>query len=434
MSPQKVSLKAELNEGFLPLVLAFAEETAKAFGLGSLESDKVRLAGEEIFLYLCRKAQPGQTIEIEARNGIYYLQMEFLFAPLMLDPHALNLTANVAPDEEGLENLGLLIASRSVDRFHIRQAPGNALALVLIKEKAYPEAAGEAPDAPPSLDALSFSSPDAAVLKRFARSVCRSYTEEFFPSPYRYPAKLADMVGGGEYRAVTATGTGKQAWQIGGGLLWRAVGKGMIEFFGPYIFDGHRSREIATGLIDHLLGQVAKGDATFVATSHGTPELPRDYFEVLGEIELRLPDGGVRPSPFFYRQLNEDAGCQVWAHPELTPFLRARYDRLFLPREILPIAWEGEKRDPHSAFTVQFDRPQRTARLWPVWDGEDAAAILADHIRVLSAEGLINIFVEIDLGRPWQGLLTPPLLRTGFVPALLMPNAGQGDIVVFQYR
>jgi hypothetical protein len=116
------------------------------------------------------------------------------------------------------------------------------------------------------------------------------------------------------------------------------------------------------------------------------------------------------------------------------PFLHARYDGLVLPREILTSIWEGERRDTHSALTVRFDRPAQIVRLRPAWDGEDAARNIADHVRVLTDEGFANIFFEMDLGRPWQCLMTPALLERGFAPALLLPNAGEGDVVVFQLR
>jgi hypothetical protein len=433
VSGRKVSLRTGLDEAFLALVLSFAEESVKAFGFSRVEADRIRLASEEVFLYLCGITRTSQPFEIEVSSGIYYVKARFLFDAAAFDPYALNLTARVMPDGQGLEDLGLLIASRSVDHFYIQHNLREGLGFVLVKEKVYEDAAETVfPDAPPALDNFTFVSPDSVMIKRFARNVCRSYDETFFPSRYRCPAKVVDMAASGDYHAIVATGSGRQSREIGGGILWRAVGKGMIEFFGPYIFDTVHGKEVAAGLTDHLLGQVAKTNATFAATSYGTPDLPPDYFELLNEIEYRLPGGGIRLCPFFYRQLHEDMGCQVFSHPDLIPFLRAQHDRLVLPREILPITWEGERRDAHSAFIVHFDRPQQTVRLRPLWDGEDAVRNVADHVTVLTNEGFANIFFEMDLGQPWQSLLAPALLKNGFAPVLLLPDAGQGDIVVFQ--
>ncbi len=444
LSDRGISLKTPLDEAFLPVALSFAEKSVRAFGFGAVEADRIRLASEEIFLYLCQIAK-GRPCEIEVANGTYYVKARFLFDAVAFDPYALNFTARVAPDEQGLKSLGLLIASRSVDQFYIQHGLNEGIGFVLIKEKNYPDAAEAAPaDTPVALEGFTITTPDNATVKRFARMACTGYDETYFPSRYRYPAKVADMAASGDYHVLVATGRGRAAapagsagrvgQEIGGGLLWRPVGRGMIELFGPYIFDTKRKKETAAGLADHFLGQVAKTNATFVVTSYATPDLPAGYFETLGDIKFRLPGGGVRQCPFFYRQLHEDMGSQVWSHPDLVPFLRTRYDHLVLPREILTSTWEGERRNAHSALTVRFDRPVRTARLRPAWDGEDAARNIGDHVTVLTDEGFANIFFELDLGQSWQCLMTPALLENGFAPVLLLPDAGEGDIVVLQLR
>lgn len=435
-SDRKVILKTRLDEPFLPLVLTFAEESVKAFGFGQIEANSIRLAAEEVFLYLCDTAPKGEVLEIEIVSGIYYVKVRFLFPSMQFDSYALNLTARITPDDEDMKNLGLLIASRSVDHFYVQQDRREGMELTLVKEKRYPEAPLDhrLHEAPAYLGDIAFITPDSALIKSFVHSVVRKYDETSFPARYRQPAKVADMVASGDYRLVLATGTGTQALEVLGGLLWRNVGKGMIEFFGPYVFDTGRDNEIAPGLVDRFLGEVARSRATFVVGRYTTQSLPRDYFELLGTISYVLPEEGMREHPFFYRQLNEDLGCQVWAHPDLAPFLREHYGRLLLPREILPLDWEGEKRDAHSAFTVRFDRTQKSARLRPVWDGADAARNLADHKEVLFKEGFDNVFFEIDLGQPWQGLLTPALRENGFEPVLVLPSAGHGDVVLFQCR
>jgi hypothetical protein len=444
LSGRGISLKTLLDEAFLPVALSFTEKSVRAFGFGAAEADRIRLASEEIFLYLCQIAK-DRPCEIEVSNGVYCVKARFLFDAVAFDPYALNFTARITPDEQGFKSLGLLIASRSVDQFYIQHGLNEGIGFVLIKEKNYTDVADEAPaDTPVALEDFTISTPDNATIKRFVRKVCNGYEEIYFPSRYRYPAKVADMAASGDYHLLVATGRGRVAapaggaWragqEIGGGLLWRRVGRGMIEFFGPYIFDTMQKKEIAAGLADHFLGQVAKTNATFAATSYATSDLPAGYFETLGDIEFRLPGKGVRQCPFFYRQLHEDMGSQVWSHPDLVPFLRSRYDHLVLPREILTSKWEGERRNAHSVLTVRFDRPASTARLRPAWDGEDAAQNIVDHVTVLTNEGFANIFFDLDLGQSWQCFMTQVLLENGFAPALLLPDAGEGDIVVFQLR
>jgi hypothetical protein len=164
-----------------------------------------------------------------------------------------------------------------------------------------------------------------------------------------------------------------------------------------------------------------------------TPELPKGYFESLGTIDLFGPDGTSRPWSIFYRQLQEDLGCQVWSHPDLEAFLRTEYGRLFFGREIFLTRHEGEVRPSHSVFSVQFDRSHYQATLRAIWDGKDTVDNLSEHVKVLKAEGLPNIFFEIDLSKAWQAALTPALLKNRFRPRILLPYAGEGDVVVFQY-
>jgi len=55
-----------------------------------------------------------------------------------------------------------------------------------------------------------------------------------------------------------------------------------------------------------------------------------------------------------------------------------------------------------------------------------------DHLALFHSESMGNIFFEMDLGQPWQALFARGLLTQGFRPGLILPYAGEGDIVVFQ--
>lgn len=430
--PTPISLKLHLDPAFVPVVLAFIEGSAHVFGLDSRESAKLRLACEEVFVYLCR-AGTGRPVTVETENRFYYVKVQFLFEPFHFDPYAFNLTARISPDSDQMDDMGMIIASRSVEGFHIVHNLREGLALVLLKEKSYPETL---PPKQESVPLVSFAvrTPDGEILKRFVRSAAGAYDTFSFPSLYRFPGKVVDMVASGEFHALVATGTGRHAWCIGGGILWRNVGRGMTEFFGPYLFGQPLSRDIARGLVDHFLSRVGKSEASFVVGRYITPDLPEGYFELLGTITFNAPSGAARPWAFHYRELKEDLGCQVWAHGELTPFLRREYGRLFLPREILSTSWEGERRHPHSVFAVKFDWQEHSATLSPVWEGEDADSNLTDHVRLLKGEGIRNLFFHLDVGQPWQSVLAPALFKNGFEPVLLMPRAGQADIVVFQHK
>lgn len=424
------SLNVPLSHDFLRLVTGFAEESVKAFGLATAEALKLTLAAEEIFTYLCQSTKAGSTIGVEAVNGRYYALLRFTFKAPDFDPRSFNLTARVSLDDEAnLKEMGLLIASRVVDQFYLTGSPQQELELGLVKEKAYPEATDlEVPKMKETRNA-DVRSPDPDGLKLFARLVAAHYPPRFCLPSFRFPGKVVDMVASGEYEATVASG---DQGEIGAGVLWRRVGKRLVEFFGPYLFSKGGSG-MAQKIMESCLSRIAKTEAIGLMSRYATPELPKGYFESLGTIDLFHPDGTSQVWSIFFRQLREDLGCQVWSHPDLEAFLRTEYGRLSFGREILLTKHEGEVRPSHSVFSIQFDRSHYQATLRAIWDGEDMTDNLSQHVKVLSAESLPNIFFAIDLSKAWQAALTPSLLQNGFLPKILLPYALEGDVVVFQY-
>lgn len=430
---RKASLVLDLSPSFTPLILDFTENAAKAFGLTDSDAARVRLAGEEVFGYLCQTAKTGSEITVEALNNLYNIEIRFTFKARSFDPYAFNITASVSPEDGQMENLGLLIGSRSVDRFSIMHGQADGLILSLVKNKTYPSLPAEVCKQVIHLDGFSIIKPDDEMVKQFVRNgVCHCEITTF-PPAFRIPARMADMVTHGDYHLLVACGTGIQAGDIGGGIVWHYVGKGMIQFYGPYIFDQPLHADIARMLVDSFLSVVAKTGRSGTFGHYTTPDLPPGYFEFLGQIMYRLEDGTDQVRQYFYRQLKEDTGSHVWASEQLEPFLDEMYSRLCLPRRITPASFEGEKRDSHSVFSVKFDRSRSSVNIKPVWDGEDCADNLAAHVRAFREEDLENIYFDLDLGISWQAKLIPVLFADGFKPVLLLPYAGHADIVIFQY-
>lgn len=430
--PEQVSLKFCLNPVFLRLVTSFAEESGKAFGLNTADALKLTLACEEIFAYLCRAGRTDETITLEATNGGYYVQVKFSSKARDFNPRAFNLTSSVSfEDTASLEEMGLLIASRAVERFYIAEEPQQGFGLVLIKEKSYPDLTDlKVPEIKP-IKNVTIKTPEADTLKLFVRLIATHYPSHLYPPAFLIPGKVVDMVASGEYGAKVAV---DEKGQIGGGILWRWVGLKTVESFGPYLFNQPKGPEISEALTDACLGEIAKTEAIGLISRYSTPELPKGYFESLGSIDLFQLDGSAMPWPIYYRQLHEDLGCQVWAHPVLEDFLRAEYRRLFFAREIRSTRYGGEQRPAYSVFAPQFDRTNRQITLRAIWDGADASENLSQHLKVLKAETLPNIFFEVDLGHAWQANLSPILIDSGFRPRLILPYGGECDVVVFQYQ
>ena len=430
--PAQVSLKVYLRPDFLRLTTSFAEESGKAFGLNTADALKLTLACEEVFAYLCRAGKTDETITMDAANGGYYVQLKISFKARDFNPRAFNLTSSVSfEDSASLEEMGLLIASRSVERFTIVEEPQQGLGLVLIKEKSYPELADlKAPEIKP-IKSLRIQTPNSDTLKLLVRLITTHYPSHLYPQAFLIPGKVVDMMAGAEYGAKLAV---DEKGQMGGGILWRWVGSKTVESFGPYLFQKPDGLGLSEALTDACIGEIAKTGAIGLISRYSTPELPKGYFESLGSVDRFQAEGSMTPWPIYFRQLHEDLGCQVWTHPALEGFLRAEYGRLFFPREILSTRYGGEQRPAHSVFAPQFDRTNHQVTLRAIWDGADASENLSQHLKVLSAENLPNIFFEIDLGHPWQANLSQALLDSGFQPRLILPYGGESDVVVFQHQ
>lgn len=425
-----VVLSVKTDMKFLPLVLSFAESSSRIFGLDDKDTLKLTLAAEEVFVYLCRMTGDPAPVTLTMTNGFYNAQLRFAFEGIDFDLRAFNLTADVPPDEEGLEEMGLLIASRSVDRMSIFHSAMEGTGFTLIKEKTYPEAQPWESAQPPAADGLSFGTPDVEDLKVLVRSIVGRYDPFIYPQDFRYPGKVVDMVESGEYKAITATdGKGR----IAGGMIWRYSGSSMIECYGPYIFVKEDGEEIAERLVTGVIAAVARSEAVCLINRYATEDLPRGYFERLGTIDF-IRDGEKRPWHFLFRQLREDPGCRVYAHAGMEEFLKDQYKRHFLAREIIPVRYEGERQNPHSVFGASFQHNQKLVVLKPLWDGADAGENLARHIDALRAEGIKNILLGIDLGHGWQARLYPVIEAGGFTASLIMPYRGKADLVFFTLR
>jgi hypothetical protein len=105
----------------------------------------------------------------------------------------------------------------------------------------------------------------------------------------------------------------------------------------------------------------------------------------------------------------------------------------FLPAIYCKQNTGGEERPPHAVIFPRFDKPQNIIRLRAVWDGIDFPDLLSRHIQIFKTEGIRNILFEIDLGHAWQANLAPALMKHNFVPKMILPYAGTGDMVVFQH-
>ncbi len=430
MGGENVFLETPLKQEFLPVLLAVVENSARIYMMGQDDALKLTLAAEETFSYLCNNAGGQDRIGILCQNCGYYVRLDLLFQVKSFNLRALNITSNIAMDDQAwLEEMGLLIAARSVDRLFINTEERDKMRLSFLKEKTYPLL--DAPNLPlPALSNEFFvRAADAEELKEFCRRIVEFYPSERYPSFLLFPGKLVDMVAGKEYASLIAF-DGKD--NVKGGIIWAVNGEKTIECFGPYTFAP--GQEMSEALLDEFLVRAGRSKNPGIINRYVEPATAVKYFEYIGSTNIYRADGMFTGRKAYYRQLNEDMGSKVWAHAGLLDFLREKYGLLVLPRDIHIAGSLGEREDPYSVFTTEFDRLRDQVTLRLLAPGADEGNNLENHLIALRKEKYMNIFFEIDLGRVSSASMVPYLFSCGFKPRLLLPYAGAGDLVLFQYE
>jgi hypothetical protein len=423
----KLTLTADLV--YIPLVTAFLEQAALGLGLARKEALALTLAGEELFTYLGRLIGPEQDLEIRCRGGGYYVRVDFIFMARELNLRAFNLTSSVSlEDEASLEEMGLLIASRSVDHFYLKREHQRLL-LSLSKEKSYPPYEKTGNPAPPPLKDFRVTAPGSGEVQWLAELNGNHFSTGEVPAPLLNPGKLTDMVTGREYEAALAKGP---SGEVAGGILWRWIGEKTVEFFGPYVFPPGSHPEMVQALIDFCLAALARTRAVGLINRWPTDDLPWLFFETLGSLTYTEEDGKKKEAVHYFRQAGEDPGSTVWVVSELETFLRGEYRRLVLPRAFHPTRYFGENLPAFSVIAADLDRTRKTVTLRPVVTGKDLEDSIRQHLRLLQREQIKNVFFELDLGQGGQADFAVPLLNNGFSPRVIIPYGGTGDLLVLQ--
>ncbi len=425
------TLEVNGDETLLPVVTSFVEKAALCFGLGKDEALRLTLASEEIFAFLCRRVMPSEGIvKILCSSGGYCARADFCFQADELDARAFNLTTALSLDDDSdLDDMGLVMASRLVDRFKLIRDQSRRVCLSMIKEKSYPLQEIGRPAAFRPLNEFSIRAPSPEELKFIAQLARGCYGGQYLSDFFQYPGKLVDMVESGEYRAVAAVGP---AGEIGGAILWHWVGRQTIECLGPYVFSHELNGSIPESLVESCIGAIARTHAVGLVNMHPTPQLPEHHFEKLGTLTITSDDGSSVPLQAWFRLMHEDTGCAVWVHPEVRDFVEREYQRLVLPREIRAAGNVGESLQGHSVVFAEFDRLQHRVMLRPMWPGADCEENIAKHVQLIRQEGIPNVLFFMDLGQAWQADFAPGLLRHGFIPCYLLPYGGEADVIIFQ--
>ena len=412
---QNIELNLPLQTAFLPIATGCVEQSVQAFGMGRAEAMHLTLAVEEVYSFLAERIAADQRLKLLCRNGGYYAEVVCRFPQHALPVGAFNITSTVSSDDEqSLDEMGLLLAARTVDQLGI-SAENGEMKIRFVKNKRYPSLQEQIHDLA-SHGNFQEVEPETELLKQFACRVAAKYGTQA-PSFFTFPGKVADMVASGEYGAVLlADGKGN----VGAGMLWRRGNK-LVEAFGPYVLCDQS--QLAIGAVEACLRKMARTSAVCMVVQDPTADMPPGYFEQLAE------DGAV-----LYRQLEEDNGATAYAHPQFVDFLQECYQQLYLPRAVHPVEHQGESLSSFSAFAAQMNRPVGRVTLTAIWVGQDSAPVLLEHVRALKQEGFTEIQFHLDTGVAEQAMLSPALSAAGFVPQWVLPWGGRGDILVLMLR
>jgi hypothetical protein len=302
--------------------------------------------------------------------------------------------------------------------------------LRLFKEKVYPKSE-ETLLLPENGQIASVEDPDTERAKRFAILVRQSSDAMQRPEFFAYPGKVADMIASGEYQCILAL---NENYEILGGILFTHHTKKIVWCCGPYVFTRNNTAVIGETLLNACIGRIARTSALGLHCLFGLPEFLSPCFESVGTLTFFSEGQEPVMQPSFYRHLHEDPGGEVWSHPELLAYLRGEYQRLILARDIRIIQNLGETRSGASLLAAEVNRERAEVTLRPLWPAADFAANVERHVFFLLNDHFRNIFFEIDLGIPWHAGIIPALLASGFRPGMLLPFAGQSDLVIFQYH
>jgi len=396
---------------------------------------RFQLAVEEFFTYLSQVVHEDSEISTVLTGRPYQVcaSLRFKASGLCLGALNANCATALGGAAEPGNDLGLILAGRVADRFSLTRDGDASFTLRAEVDKAYPEAA-----APPST--ITFKPPyraglerDPSLLMHAAAMVWARYPAWHCPASFRTPGKFADLVKAGQFTCVLAL---DEASHPAGLLCWASSGEKGLSFSGPFVFaPGEDGPQVARLLADAFLAAVAREKAEIVFSERATRDTPGGYFESLGT--LTRYDGESRTEqPVLYRHLREDMGETVWAAPALEGFLRDVYDRLAMCRDVItahPPGASSPRERKRSLFSTSMDKDKGLAVLRPLLDGEDMAANLAGHVRVLAGKGFVNILLYMDLSQAWEASLAGPVMDAGFKPRLVLPFAGRSDVAVFQY-
>jgi hypothetical protein len=426
---RKVTARIPFSVPFLPLAIELIDKGARGFGYNEHETGGLVLAIEELFSFYVRQVAVESALEIELEDQGYRLALTLTLRMANPDLRAFNLTWRVSSDsEESLEMLGPMLAARSVSSLRLDFGADEQVVLRMTRDRDY--AAASAVALPPANPAgsLRLTDPSPDDLRHFATMVVAS-ASPFVPSFLARPGMAADMLAAGHLNAVLLT---SGDW-IMGGVLWRALTDSCQELYGPYLFGADPDDRALTQLLDEAVGRISRTRCRGFVRRQGVLAGHERFFDFLGELELTGVSGAAAHRTYYYRQLKEESGGAVYCTGRLASFLVDQYERLCLPRQVRETVKDPSRLRDASVLAVELEYARSLAIIRPLCAGKDMVANLSAHLDQLRGQGIENFLLEINTGRSEDTAFAGALEQTGFVPRLLIPDAGRGDLVIYDH-
>lgn len=424
-----ISLGLKADVRFVPLIQSMAEHCGRIYGLSHDKTLRLTMAVEELLVYLATKA-PDLALSVLVENGGTCIRVVFVFAASDIDLGAMNLTTCIQTmAENDMTAMGLLLAARMTDSFRIIP-DGRSMRLSLRMDRDYPVSPVR-PTEPFARQGQVYIpiEVDAELLKEGCILAASLYPADRMPAMLRRPGMVVDSWRNGGHSVLLIL---DQAQRLCGMLIWTQTSASGASFSGPYVFCDDPlpvARQLSNGLVSRLARSSVQG----LFSVHATEHLPQEDFELLGYRPAGNAHQSAQLIPVWFRHLGEDRGLTVWSHELLESFLGQQYDRLVLARDLRTASRLGERQRDRSVLTATLRPETGEALLLPMLDGADFEDNLRRHVLLLHEEGCPHIVMHIDLAQGWQVHRTDALLACGFEPTLLLPYAGQADLIEFRH-
>ncbi len=402
------------DHSLLPVAASFVESTCKSSGFGQKETMALMFAAEEIFTYLSQ-FNKGVVMILSCQPKAYQMELTLKFDAQTFNLRAFNLTSSVdVTDESSLDVMGLIIASKMVDRFFMEQS-GSNIQITFIKYRDYGKTA-QCTYTPDQLTQPVVTRADTMETLVITQMIHES--ESDLPFELTLPPMASDMQAEGDLNALALKD--KQG-TIAGGLFWKRLSQNTVEIMGPFVYGQDQPGPLGEALVEKCLETIGKERVTGVLCRHYGTMIPEHCFEVIGHF------AGQK---VYFRQMQEDTGAAVWLHPSLEKEIKQQYESLFLPRNIIAIAQDQHPSNPYSVISTELNRSINRVVMHPLVMGQDALKNLESHLKLFQSEGYTDMDFELDLGQSDQGGWVPALIKTGFAPELLLPYGGKGDLLI----